>query len=77
MALSERADASSPLQSYLGLPPVQADHSLVVMAETLPIVSFLGFMDGAATIGGGGTIVKGGGVVPIDGDVAHSWFCWF
>ena len=37
------------------------------MVEMLPIVGFVGFKDGATTMGGGGTIVKGGGVVPIDG----------
>ena len=52
------------------------DHSLVVMAEMMPIVGFVGFitvaaivgfMDGATTIGGGGTTVTGGWEVPIGG----------
>ena len=51
----------------MGLPPVQADHSLVVMAEMLPIVGFVGFEDGATTIGGGGTAATGGVGGPIGG----------
>ena len=43
------------------------DHSLVVMAGTLPIVGFVGFVDGTTTIGGGGTAVTGGGGVPVGG----------
>ena len=51
----------------MGLLPVQADHSLVVMAEMLPIVGFAGFEDGATTIGGGGTTGTGGVGVPVGG----------
>ena len=35
------------------------------MAEMLPIVGFVGFVDGATTIEGGGTAATGGGGVPI------------
>ena len=37
------------------------------MAEMLPIVGFVGFVDGATTIGGGGTTVTGVAGVPIGG----------
>ena len=40
---------------------------MVVMAEMLPIVGFVGFEDGATTIGGGGTAATGGAGVPIGG----------
>ena len=37
------------------------------MAEMLPIVGFVGFKDGATTIGGGGTTATGGVGGPIGG----------
>ena len=72
MAYSEGAVASSPLQSYLGLLPVQVDHSLagshgsnvahrqlVFWGLPQPVAAIVGFV-GCTTVTGGGEFSFGG-----------------